>query len=162
MSARPALVPAGPLLPPLAGRPTPRLRLVDQPALAVDFRTRDEDPLFGPQGTPTAALPDPAAWTHRMLLGFLEVHSGLRPPSQIESCFTLELRERVRRAHTVAIRRGSGRTHPSRVLRIRVCEPADGVAEVSAVVHDRGRVRAVAVRLVGCDGRWRVTLIEMG
>ncbi|GAB3578657.1 Rv3235 family protein [Calidifontibacter terrae] len=160
MSAIPAVEPAPILLPPIATRPS-HLRLVGQSALAVDFRCRTEDPEFGPQGTPTAALPDPAQWSHRMLLGFLEVWSGLRPPNQIEACFGLEMRERIRRAHATAARRGASRAHPSRVLRIRVCEPADGVAEVSAVVQDRGRVHAIAMRLNGCDGRWRVTLLEM-
>ncbi len=162
MSAQPAVQPAPCLLPPTRTSAAPHLRLVGQSELAVDFRTCDEDPEFGPQGTPRAALPDPARWCHRLLVGLLETWSGLRPPGQIEGCFTLELRDRIRRAHTIAVRRGSGRSHPTRVLRIRVCEPVDGVAEVSAVVHDRGRVRAVALRLNGCDGRWRVTVLEMG
>lgn len=162
MSAGPAVQAAPTLLPPVATPAAPYLRVVGQPTLAVDFRTRDEDPVFGPQETSSSHLPDPAAWSHRMLLGFLEVWSGQRPPGQVEGCFTLELRDRIRRAHAVAARRGAARVHPSRVLRLRVCEPADGVAEVSAVVHDRGRVRAIALRLNGCDGRWRVTVLQLG
>jgi hypothetical protein len=45
---------------------------------------------------------------------------------------------------------------------VRVCEPADGVAEASAVVVDGGRVRAQAFRLVGLDGRWRVEALQIG
>jgi hypothetical protein len=45
---------------------------------------------------------------------------------------------------------------------VRVCEPADGVAEASAVVVDGGRVRALAFRLVGLDGRWRVEALQIG
>ena len=48
------------------------------------------------------------------------------------------------------------------VRSVRVCEPADGVAEASAVVVDGGRVRAVAFRMVGLDGRWRVEALQVG
>ncbi|WP_369126369.1 Rv3235 family protein, partial [Paludifilum halophilum] len=33
---------------------------------------------------------------------------------------------------------------------------------VSAVVIDGGRVRALALRLVGLDGRWRVEALQVG
>ncbi|MFC6714722.1 Rv3235 family protein [Branchiibius cervicis] len=42
------------------------------------------------------------------------------------------------------------------------CEPADGVAEVCLVVQHEGRVRAVAARLSGVDGRWLVTALQIG
>ena len=45
---------------------------------------------------------------------------------------------------------------------VRVCEPADGGVEGCAVVVVHGRVRAVAVRLEGMDGRWRATAVEVG
>ncbi|MGH3744707.1 MAG: Rv3235 family protein, partial [Mycobacteriales bacterium] len=45
---------------------------------------------------------------------------------------------------------------------IRVTEPADAVAEVSAVVMLGERVRAVAMRLEGLDGRWTVTALHVG
>jgi hypothetical protein len=48
------------------------------------------------------------------------------------------------------------------VRSVRVCLPADGVAEASAVVVSRGRVLAVALRLEGLDGRWRMTALEVG
>ena len=61
-------------------------------------------------------------------------------------------------------RRGHApRTRPRlRVIRVRVCEPADGVAEAAVVVSDGPRVRAVAVRLVGQDGKWRVSALQVG
>jgi hypothetical protein len=45
---------------------------------------------------------------------------------------------------------------------VRVCEPADGVAETCAVVVDGARVRALAMRLVGVDGRWRIEALQVG
>ncbi len=154
--------PAPQLLP--TGRPERRLHLVpdQQPVLAVDFRSGGHDREFGPQHSATADLPDPTAWSARMLLGMMEAMNGLRPPSQVERCFALELRDRIHRAHAVACRRGARSIRPSQVLRVRVGTDVDGVAEVSAVVFDRGRVRAIALRLLGCDGRWLVTALEIG
>jgi len=48
------------------------------------------------------------------------------------------------------------------VRSVHTTEPVPGVVEASAVVVDRGRVRAVALRLEGLDGRWRATALEMG
>ena len=48
------------------------------------------------------------------------------------------------------------------LLSVHVCEPADGVAEVSTVFRRGGRARAVAFRLQGVDGRWRITALQVG
>ena len=53
-------------------------------------------------------------------------------------------------------------TAPLLVSSVRVCEPVDGVAEVSAVVRRGGRAHAVAARLEGIDGRWRCTALQIG
>jgi hypothetical protein len=45
---------------------------------------------------------------------------------------------------------------------VRVCEPVDGVAEISAVARRSGRAHAVAARLEGLDGRWRCTAVQIG
>ena len=48
------------------------------------------------------------------------------------------------------------------VRAVLTCLPCNGVCEASAVVIDRGRVRALALRMEGLDGRWRVTALEIG
>jgi hypothetical protein len=53
-------------------------------------------------------------------------------------------------------------TGPLLIGRVRVCEPVDGVAEVSAVARRAGRAHAVAARLEGIDGRWRCTALQIG
>lgn len=154
--------PAPRLLP--TGREHRRLHLVPdaQSMLAVDFRSGRHDREFGPQHSSTADLPDPIAWSSRMLLGLMEAMNGLRPPTQVERCLALELRDRIHHAHAVSCRRGARSIRPSQVLRVRACTDIDGIAEVSAVVYDRERVRAIAMRLVGCDGRWLVTKLVIG
>jgi hypothetical protein len=53
-------------------------------------------------------------------------------------------------------------TSPIVVGAVHVCEPVDGVAEVSAVARRAGRAHAVAARLEGIDGRWRCTAVQIG
>lgn len=53
-------------------------------------------------------------------------------------------------------------TQRSVVRSTRVCVLRDGVVEACAVVLDGPRVRAVALRLEGLDGRWRVTALQIG
>ena len=48
------------------------------------------------------------------------------------------------------------------VRSIHVSEPADGVAEVAALVRRGARSTAVALRLEGLDGRWQCTALELG
>jgi hypothetical protein len=68
----------------------------------------------------------------------------------------------ARRALVSARRLPAGARRSAVVRRIRVCEPADGVVEACAVVVSHGRVRALALRLEGLDGRWLVTQLTIG
>jgi hypothetical protein len=56
----------------------------------------------------------------------------------------------------------AGGRAPLVVSTVRVCEPVDGVAEISAVARRNGRAHAVAARLEGLDGRWRCTALHIG
>jgi uncharacterized protein DUF6459 len=116
---------------------------------------------FEPRPTATAELPDPAAWARRMAQAVVEVLSGVRPAAQLVRWTTFEVYSGLQRRCAPA----ASRSAPSRravVRTVRVCLPADGVAEASAVVVARGRVQAVALRLEGLDGRWRMTALELG
>lgn len=62
----------------------------------------------------------------------------------------------------VATRRPRGLRRPAVVRRVRVQEPADGVVEACAVIVHQDRVRAMALRLRGLDGRWIVTALQVG
>lgn len=118
--------------------------------------------------TPGHALPDPADWARQFVQAAIEVTTGLRPASQLVRWTTDEIRNRLARraelAHRMS-RRAAPRaqsTQPSTVRSTRVCIPRDGVAEACAVVSDGVRFRAVALRMEGLDGRWRVTVLELG
>ena len=138
-----------------------------QDALAVDFACASDEQVFGPQRTSRSDLPDPTEWAARMAHALLEVMTGLRPAPQVLRWTTPEVYAVVARRGALEARRGAtgpGRRprHPVAVRRIRLCEPADGVAEAAVVVQHGPRVRAVALRLVGQDGKWRVSALQVG
>ena len=133
----------------------------EQGTLAVDFRTPDES-WFGPQPTPSRDLPEPAQWAGHIAQALVEVMSGTRPAPQVIRWTAPEVYSVVARRSAVAGRRGVASGRRAVVRRVRVCEPADGVAEACAVVVDNDRVRALALRMTGLDRRWMVTALQVG
>ena len=138
-----------------------------QDALAVDFAAASDEQFFGPQRTARADLPDPTAWSARITHALLEVMTGVRPAPQVVRWTTPEVYAVVARRSALAARRLTEGRAPRtrqrvRVRRVRVCEPADGVVEAAVVVDHGTRVRAVALRLVGQDGKWRVSALQVG
>lgn len=133
---------------------------VVQERLAVDFAPAGADQ-FDYQPTPADELPAVEPTLRRLVLATLEVMTGLRPPNQVTRAYAPAIAERLAQRHVVARRRGVRPAHPSRVLKVHLCRPTDCVVEAAVVVAHEGRVRAVALRIVGVDGRWLVTALEM-
>jgi hypothetical protein len=132
-------------------RPGPRLR-PDRPAPA------DAD--FGPSWSGRGDLPDPAVAGRRLLTLTLEAFAGRRPLAQLQHLTSAGVYGALstgRRPQWCA----QG-TAPLFIGRLHVCEPVDGVAEISAVARRGGRAHAVAARLEGIDGRWRCTALQVG
>ncbi|GAB3434562.1 hypothetical protein GCM10027517_02770 [Phycicoccus ginsengisoli] len=140
-----------------------------QGALAMDFDTLTDEQLFGSRPTRRDDLPEPRDWAGHVAQALVEVMSGSRPAPQLLRWTVPEVYAVVARRAAVSARRAAAegrRGVPAAgravVRSVRVCEPADGVAEASAVVVDGGRVRALAFRMVGLDGRWRVEALQVG
>ncbi len=140
-----------------------------QGALALSFtaveRSLADDPDFGRQPTSSTQLPDPHATCAALVQAVVEVLGGVRPAGQLVRWLSHDVHVALTRRAALAgrMRRGAAPSTRQAVVRgVRVCLPADGVAEASAVVVDADRVRAVAVRLEGLDGRWRATALEVG
>lgn len=150
-----------PALPPGARPSSPDPRFI-QDSLAVDFRPEEHDDFFGPQSTSRAALPDPDAWARRLITAIVETMDGLRPPNQLNRWVSPDIRDRINRRGILARQRRQRPSGPPRVRALQVCEPVDGVAEVAAVIGHRARVRALALRMTGIDGRWLITALELG
>lgn len=183
MSAQPTILPASrpPLPPPRPGHltvlpipdnePPPLPRGLTDPVadprfvqgvLAVDFHSKEQDDFFGPQSTRRQDLPDPDLWARRLITAILESMDGLRPANQLARWVIPDIRDRITR-RGIQARQRNQRPGGALVIRaVRVCEPVDGVAEVAAVFGYRSRVRALALRMSGVDGRWLITALEIG
>ena len=125
---------------------------------------------FGPHPTARADLPDPRPWTRRLTQAVAEILAGARPAGQLAPHTTLDVLEHLERSTGRLGQSGIGRAAQSRrrspmrpvVSSVHVSEPADGVAEVCAVIDTGQRHRALALRLEGLDGRWRCTQLQFG
>jgi hypothetical protein len=107
-------------------------------------------------------LPDPRPATERLAQAIAEVLAGARPAGQLAGVATLDvLRLLARSAGRLGARPGSPPQRPI-VGSVRVTEPCAGVVEACAVINTGDRMRALALRLEGIDGRWRCTAIHLG
>jgi hypothetical protein len=125
----------------------PRLRLVADP---------EEVDEFDYVRTPREELDDPGPRAATFVRALLETLAGDRPVAQFVRWMTPEVFDGLEPLTSV---RRPGRVS---VRRLRVAEPAPGVAEVTAVVQRDARTEAVALRLEGLDGRWVVTALQLG
>lgn len=141
--------------------PEPDRRFV-QGALAVDFRREGHDEFFGPQSTARQDLPDPEQWARRLIGAIFESMDGVRPTEQLNRWVAPDIRDRIARRGIVARQQHRRPGGAVQLRALRVCEPVDGVAEVAAVIAYRSRVRALALRMSGVDGRWLITALELG
>lgn len=139
---------------------------------------------FSPRPTSRALLPDPTRWAATLSITALQVVAGARSPGQLAKFATPEVVDsltrrqghagRARRAAGLASRPVSGPTagpaagarvgalRPTRVRAVVLSEPRDGIVDASVVVDDGRRVRAIALRLTGLDGRWVLTELQIG
>lgn len=115
---------------------------------------------FGPELSGRTDLPDPAAAGRQLLTVALEALSGRRPLGQLQRLTTPAVFTALATGRRPRWCERS--TSPLVVGPVHVCEPVDGVAEVSAVARRDGRAHAVAARLEGLDGRWRCTALQVG
>jgi hypothetical protein len=146
------------------------LWLLSAPAEQLPFeesapgRGTAADDFAGP-GEPRAPLPCPRRTAAHLVQGIMEVLAGRRAIQQLMPVTTEHVYEelgcRVAALRTLRTRRGVAVSSPARLHSMRVDEPAEGVAEVSAVVRRGDRHRAVALRLEGADGRWRCTALQL-
>jgi hypothetical protein len=160
--------------PPPAQRDAAALRLVPRQSYVQELPLEDSRGLritrmpdrdadeFGHYMTPRADLPDPGQHAARLMQAILEVLARRRPVTQLMGWTSEDVYEQF----TWWLQPGVGhpplRDAPPGALRsIRVSEPADGVAEVTAVVAQKDRTKAAVLRLEGIDGRWQCTLIRV-
>ncbi|RIJ70901.1 hypothetical protein D1871_16515 [Nakamurella silvestris] len=146
--------PGGPGAPLVRVAPTRRVVPLRVTAESVPGWSHEED--IGVCRTPVHQL-QPVERTAQMLTrAMVEVLGGLRPVEQLRIHCAADVFAGIRLRQLNPL---GG--HP-RVGTIRVAEPTDGVAEVNAVIRVGHRARAIAFRLQGLDGRWRITDLQLG
>lgn len=121
--------------------------------------------LVGEAERTATVLPEPRAWTARLVQAVVEVLAGDRPVSQLAHWTDAEVFADLHRRVTVTARRcPPGRSGQQRaaVRSVRVSSPAPGVAEACALVQRGPRTTALALRLEAGVGRWRCTALELG
>lgn len=134
-----------------------------QDALAVEFLPRRSDA----ERTPTAAqLPDPTRWLTVAAQALLEVMAGLRPPAQVVRTCAPEVYLAVSRRYASAARRaqaqGIERVRRPKVTRVHVHSVSADIVEAAVLLVVGPRVRAMAIRVDGAGGSWRITALELG
>lgn len=146
---------------PSTPQPPPGLRLVPPLLRRPDAQEDQDDADFGPQPTGRADLPEPRHWSARFVQAVVEVMAGDRPSAQLVRWTSAEVYDDVAARVPGAPARSSEAARAV-VRSVHVTEPADGVAEVAAMVRRGLRTTAVALRLEGLDGRWQCTALELG
>jgi hypothetical protein len=125
------------------------------------MRLRAEPSPFAVRPTGRQELPEPAAFARRLVIGVIETATGRRSPSQLRHHTSPTVQAGLARDAGRISRLGS--THrPATLHSLHITEPADGVAEVAAVLRVGDRFRALALRLEGLDGRWRCVRLQIG
>lgn len=111
---------------------------------------------IGVRRTTTAELPAARRAAQMLSTALVEVLSGRRPVGQL-------------RVHTapgvfagLVNRTPRGWSTPAQASSVHLCQPAGGVVEVSATVRGPERVHAIAFRMEGVEGRWRITALDIG
>lgn len=109
---------------------------------------------------------DPSAWGARIALAAFEIMLGNRPANQfarIVDAKTLQvLALNTSKLHIERKRLRNVIPARPRISSVRCFQPHKDAAEVTVVVHDGVRFRAVAMRLSARSGQWVATAFEMG
>lgn len=155
-------------------QPFRHLSIVSGSAPTLPFRTTDSEPavavgrspvvapdFFDRQPTSRRQLPDVERFGRQLFTGLLEVLAGRRSASQLAPLTSAGIYAGIVRDALGNDRLGCAGRRPT-LQSMRVSEPADGVAELSAVVRIGPRCRALAARVEGLDGRWRCVRLQLG
>lgn len=143
---------------PYAGTPAPGIAVHGSLALALDTGPppgRPRAPLGLVRGGRADGRPDLRVEARLVARLVVEVLAGIRPYHHLAGRTTPELFEHL----DPFAARLAGRATP-RLGTVRICRPAPGVAEVTAIATFGPRAQALALRLEHERGRWRCAAIE--
>lgn len=109
---------------------------------------------FAPEPTSAAELPDIDELIFQFIHKVVEIWAGRRSASQVQSmCHHLIFSDLQRKAGQQKL--------VGRVRKIKVTQPLDGISESTVTVRYGDRLRVVAIRFEGLDGRWLCTALTL-
>jgi hypothetical protein len=139
--------------------PRPLLRLVTTPL--PEPAPFDLDAWVSADRTPSRDLPPARPVVAALAQALVEVIAGLRSVTQLRRDTTPELYGDLVESIDTLRRPGPRRPVSKAVRSLHVQQRPEGVVEACvSVVAGQGRVRALALRLEGHDGRWRCTALD--
>lgn len=147
-----------------AGKP----HIVDEPeqlTLPFDWVWLVKPPRVEPPPPPPERV-DPKQWGARIALAAFEVMTGRRPAAQLARYIDQRTAASLAtHASQYAWKRKHGKLNGSsgpQVSSVHIQQPHQEAAELSIVLHDGMRFRAVGMRLTASDTTWICTAFEIG
>ena len=129
---------------------------IQKPRLYLVASTFGEefDAEFAPEPTSAADLPDINEVVLKFIHNVVEIWAGRRSASQVQAmCHHLIFAELQRKAGQQKL--------VGRIRKIKVTQPLDGISESTVTVRYEDRLRVVAIRFEGLDGRWLCTALTL-
>ena len=122
--------------------------------LAPSTFGEDFDPEFAPEPTSAEDLPDITELMSQFMHNVLEIWAGRRSASQVQAmCHHLIFAD---------IQRTAGQQKVlGKIRKIKLTQPLDGICESTITVRFGDRMRAIAIRFEGVDGRWLCTELDL-
>ena len=137
-------------------RPAPVAIEVKKPRLYLVPSTFGEefDAEFAPQPTSASDLPDINPLILQFIYNTLEIWAGKRSPQQLQHLCHYTVFSEIQKM-TGSLK------EIGRVRKTRITEPLDGVCEATVTVRFGDRLRVIAIRFEGLDGRWLCTCLTL-
>jgi hypothetical protein len=137
-------------------RPELAAPVIQKPRLYLIPSTFGEeyDAEFAPKPTSACDLPDIRQLTFQFIHSVVEIWAGRRTASQVQAmCHHLIFADLQRKAGQQKL--------VGKIRKIKVTEPLDGISETTVTIRYGDRLRVVAIRLEGLDGRWLCTALTL-
>jgi len=137
-------------------RPETPVQPVQKPRLYLTPSTFGEeyDADFAPKPTSATELPEINELTFQFIHNVIEIWAGRRSASQVQAmCHHLIFADLQRKAGQQKI--------VGRIRKVKVTQPLDGISESTVTVRYGDRLRVVAIRFEGLDGRWLCTALTL-
>lgn len=109
---------------------------------------------FAPQPTSASELPKIEPIVGQFIFNVVEIWAGKRSAQQLQQLCHYTVFNQLQRL-------SGSQKEIGRVRKTRVTEPLDGVCEATVTVRFGDRLRVVAIRFEGLDGRWLCTYLNL-